>query len=102
MRGLDTLCAEHNCEAIFYLLCECAYCFSLIGNPYTLSLHSNTVFSIREKRAAKPNKLSARSGRIIGSRSIHQISAQARLPSPLPAELPPVNKSIHPYRGDIC
>ena len=22
MRGLDTLRAEHNCEAIFYLLCE--------------------------------------------------------------------------------
>ena len=31
MRGLDTLCAEHNCEAIFYLLCECAYYFYLIG-----------------------------------------------------------------------
>ena len=27
MKGLDTLRAEHNCEAIFYLLCECAYYF---------------------------------------------------------------------------
>ena len=49
MRGLDTLRAEHNCEAIFYLLCEyprfagadpAHIIFSLIGK--TLSRFSVT------------------------------------------------------------